>query len=77
MKVTKGSMVVMSGKLENSLHLLQGKALVGIAANVSCPGQSQARLWHMRLRHISEGGLKELSKQKLLGKDNIQSLVFL
>ena len=37
---------------------------------------SHASLWHKRLGHISEEGLKELNKQKLLGKDIVESLQF-
>lgn len=62
LKVTKGSLVVMKGRLENGLYLLQGRAIVDTAATVSGSEQSRASLWHMRLGHISEGGLRELSK---------------
>lgn len=63
---------MMKGKLVNGLYLLDGNTLVGTAATVSDMNQSRASLWHRRLGHISEGGLRELSKQKLLGKDNIK-----
>ena len=53
-------------KLVSGLYLLQGNTLVGIVATVSEENQSQASLWHKRLGHISEGGLRELSKHKLL-----------
>lgn len=33
-------------------------------------------LWHMRLGHISERDLNELSKQGVLGVDKIESLRF-
>ena len=35
---------------------------MGTIATVSEENQSQASLWHKRLSHISEGGLRELSK---------------
>lgn len=66
LKVKMGSMVIMKGNLVHRLYLLQGNTLVGIVATVSEENQSQASLWHKRLGHISEGGLRELSKQKLL-----------
>ena len=33
-------------------------------------------MWHMRLGHISERGLQELSKNKLLGGDKLEPLEF-
>ena len=33
-------------------------------------------MWHMRLGHISERGLQELSKKKLLGGDKLEPLGF-
>ena len=34
----------------------------------------KTKLWHIRLAHISERGLKELEKQGLFGEDHISSL---
>lgn len=59
-------------KLVSGLYLLQGNTLVGTIATVSEENQSQASLWHKRLGHISEGGLRELSKQKLLEKTTLK-----
>lgn len=36
----------------------------------------KAKLWHKRVGYISERGLQELSKQKLLHGDKIESLEF-
>ena len=45
----------------------------GILASVS---RDKTKLWHMRLAHISERGLRELSNQGLFGNDKISSLKF-
>lgn len=71
MKVSKGSLVVMKRRLENGLYLLQAKAVIGDVSIVSKEVVSDSHLWHRRLAHINEGGLKELSKQGLLGNDKI------
>ncbi|RVW63580.1 Retrovirus-related Pol polyprotein from transposon TNT 1-94 [Vitis vinifera] len=36
----------------------------------------RAKLWHLRLGHVSERGLNELSKQGLLGNDKLGTLEF-
>ena len=76
LKITKGSMVFMRGKLENGLYLLAGNVQKRVVATVTEETNSHASLWHKRLGHMSEGGLNELSKQKLLGKDDVWSLQF-
>ena len=72
LKVIKGSMVVLKGTLQQGLYILEGKALVGVAATVK--DSNQRRLWHKRLRHMSLKGLQELRKQGMLDHKLISSL---
>ncbi|KAH9752645.1 hypothetical protein KPL71_014775 [Citrus sinensis] len=66
--------IVMKGVRKNGLYILVGSSLVqGISASVT---RDKTKLWHMRLAHISERGLKELSNQGLLGDDKVTSLKF-
>ena len=52
-KITKGSIVFMRGKLENGLYLLAGNVQKGIVAIVTEETDSHA---NKRLGHMSEGG---------------------
>ena len=64
----------MKGSKINGLYVLKGSVeLPGIITNEN---SDKTRLWHMRLAHMSEKGLKELSKQGLLGADQILALEF-
>ena len=64
----------MKGSRRNGLYVLKGSVVLpGINTNVS---SDKTRLWHMRLAHMSEKCLKELSKQGLLGTDQISALEF-
>ncbi|KAH9704469.1 hypothetical protein KPL70_011474 [Citrus sinensis] len=66
--------IVMKGVRKNGLYILVGSSPVqGISASVT---KDKTKLWHMRLAHISEKGLKELSNQGLLGSDKVTSLKF-
>ena len=58
----------------NGLYMLNGSVVLpDVITNVS---NDKTRLWHMRLAHMSEKWLKELSKQGLLGTDQISALEF-
>lgn len=46
---------------------------IGLSASVR---NDKTKLWHIRLGHMSERGLKELEKQRLFGHDNISKLEF-
>ena len=55
----------MKGIRRNGLYVLVGSITMPvITTSVS---SDKTKLWHMRLAHMSERGLKELSKQGLLG----------
>ena len=68
LKITKGSMVSMRGKLENGLYLLAGNVQKGVVATMTEGTDSHASLWHKRLEHMREGRLKELSKAEATRK---------
>ncbi|KAK2973983.1 hypothetical protein RJ640_013544 [Escallonia rubra] len=68
MKVSEGAMVTMKGKKFANLYKLIGNTVIG-GASVSTYASSSNdnfELWHKRLGHLSEGGMLELHKRKLL-----------
>ncbi|KAH9705095.1 hypothetical protein KPL70_011743 [Citrus sinensis] len=74
LQIKENGLVIIKGIRRNGLYVLTGSiAKPIITASVS---SDITKLWHMRLAHMSEKGLKELSKQGLLGNDQITSLQF-
>ena len=75
LQVVKGVLVVMKVKLSNGLYYLQNSLTKGYVASVknvdvSCSNGNSSnllKLWHLRLRHMSYEGIKELNNQGLLG----------
>ncbi|KAH9717203.1 hypothetical protein KPL71_021739 [Citrus sinensis] len=65
LKVVRGSIVIMKGTKQNGLY-----------ASVTEKSEDKARLWHLRLGHMSERGLKELQKKRVFGSDKLNSLGF-
>lgn len=56
----------------NALYVLVGSVpQIGLNASVN---NDKTKLWHIKLAHISENELRELSKQGLFGSDQISSL---
>ncbi|XP_070015271.1 uncharacterized mitochondrial protein AtMg00300-like [Nicotiana sylvestris] len=77
LKVCKGSMVLMKGKLHSKLYHLQASIVEGeivVASGKSDLNQSQ--LWNLRLGHMSDNELSLLSKQNLLNGYKNQALNF-
>ncbi|KAH9750404.1 hypothetical protein KPL71_013868 [Citrus sinensis] len=73
-QIEENGLVIMKGIRRNGLYVLTGStAEPAITASVS---SDRTKLWHMRLAHMSEKGMKEPSKQGLLGNDQITSLQF-
>ena len=74
LQVTKNGIVIMKGIRRNGLYdLIGSSSSLGVIASVS---RDKTKLWHMRLAHMSEKGLKELGKQGLISSDQISSLEF-
>ena len=75
LKVIRGSIVIMKGTKQNGLYVLNGHTTVG-EASVTERSEDKARLWHLRLGHMSERGPKELQKKGVFGSDKLSSLGF-
>lgn len=69
-------MVILKGFRINSLYILEGSTVIGEVSVSSSASENKTRLWHLRLRHISQKSLIELSKLGLLGEDKIKDLRF-
>ncbi|KAG8485563.1 hypothetical protein CXB51_018918 [Gossypium anomalum] len=79
LKISKGSLVVMKGQRKIAkLYVLQGSTVTGDAAvaSSSLSDDDITKLWHMRLGHMSENGMTELSKRGLLDGQGICKLNF-
>ncbi|KAG8499626.1 hypothetical protein CXB51_006086 [Gossypium anomalum] len=79
LKISKGSLVVMKGQRKTAkLYVLQGSTVTGDAAvaSSSLSDDDITKLWHMRLGHMSENGMVELSKRGLLDGQGICKLKF-
>uniref|UniRef100_A0A2N9ER08 Integrase catalytic domain-containing protein n=1 Tax=Fagus sylvatica TaxID=28930 RepID=A0A2N9ER08_FAGSY len=67
MKVSKGAMVVMTcQKISSNVYKLLGNTILGGVAAVAESEDDDTLLWHMRLGHMSERGMRELHKRNLL-----------
>jgi len=82
-KVFRGSLCVMKALTTpdtDDLYFLQGSLLTGSVAAVASSSQvdddNMTTLWHMRLGHMSERGMAELSRRGLLGSRKTGSLQF-
>ncbi|KAG8492966.1 hypothetical protein CXB51_010297 [Gossypium anomalum] len=79
LKISKGSLVVMKRQRNTSkLYVLQGSTVTRDAAvaSSSLSDDDITKLWHMRLGHMSENGMVELSKRGLLDGQGICKLNF-
>ncbi|KAE8686521.1 Protein STRUBBELIG-RECEPTOR FAMILY 1 [Hibiscus syriacus] len=67
MKVFHGALVVLKGeKITANLYMLKGETLLEAEASVASCSSDSAMLWHQKLGHMSERGMKVLVEQKLL-----------
>ncbi|KAE8725167.1 Eukaryotic translation initiation factor 3 subunit E [Hibiscus syriacus] len=67
MKVFRGALVVLKGeKIAANLYMLKGETLLEVEASVASCSSDSAMLWHKKLGHMSEQGMKVLVEQNLL-----------
>ncbi|KAE8665697.1 Esterase/lipase/thioesterase family protein isoform 2 [Hibiscus syriacus] len=67
MKVFRGALVVLKGeKIAANLYMLKEETLLEAEASVASCSSDSAMLWHKKLGHMSEQGMKVLVEQKLL-----------
>nr|XP_029117788.1 uncharacterized protein LOC114913309 [Elaeis guineensis] len=69
LNISNGAMVVMRGKrLDNNLYRMEGSVVTGEsdAAAASQDQEGAYRMWHYRLGHMSDKGLRELSRRGLI-----------
>lgn len=76
MNVHKGSEVIMKGKKENGIYVLQGYDSSVEANIIETSKTNEAMKWHRRLAHVGDKGLKILSKKGAFGKDKVLDLEF-
>nr|KYP42748.1 Retrovirus-related Pol polyprotein from transposon TNT 1-94 [Cajanus cajan] len=78
LKVVKGNLVVMKAeKITSNLYLLLGETLQEADASVAAISQEEATMmWHRRLGHMSERGLKILAERNLLSGLKMVTLPF-
>ncbi|KAH9651797.1 Integrase catalytic domain-containing protein [Citrus sinensis] len=67
MKIVKAALVLMKAeKIGANLFMLKGETLQEANACVASNGEKSTMMWHLKLGHMSEQGLKILSERKLL-----------
>ncbi|KAE8718614.1 Detected protein of confused Function [Hibiscus syriacus] len=67
MKVFRGALMMMKGeKIAANLYMLKGETLLEAEASVPSCSLESVILWHQKLIHMSEQGMKVLVEQKLL-----------
>ena len=77
MKIIRGSLVLVKGKMNGSLYALEGST-ISSSVNISTSSMSdeETKLWHLRLGHMGERGMHELSKKGLFGGKKLENLGF-
>ncbi|KAH9650266.1 hypothetical protein KPL70_026310 [Citrus sinensis] len=74
--IVKDSQVIMKGSRKNGVFILDGDVVSGEVRMSVADTTDKIKIWHLRLGHIGERGLKELEKQGVFGDDKLGNLDF-
>ncbi|KAH9649116.1 hypothetical protein KPL70_025868 [Citrus sinensis] len=74
--IVKDSQTVMKGSRKNGVFILDEDVVNGEARMSVADIIDKIKIWHLRLGHIGERGLKELEKQGVLGNEKLGNLDF-
>ena len=77
--VYNGDRLMLMGVRHGNLYFLRGDTVEGgamVSEVLDEKSMTQTQLWHMRLGHVGEKGLKALSKRGLLGDEQLGKLDF-
>ena len=78
MKIVKGALVLMKvEKIGANLFMLKREILQEADAHVASNGEESMMMWHLKLGHISEQGLKILSERKITSGAQISKFTIL
>lgn len=66
----------LTGVKTNGLYVFSVSIIISPELNVSVHDSDKTVLWHLRLSHVGETGLRKLSQLGCLGSDNISKLDF-
>ena len=76
LKVMKNSSIVMKRVKNSGLYMLEGSSVPVLSTLYIISDVDKAKMWHLRLGHMSAKGLQELSKMGMLCGDKVEELKF-
>jgi len=77
LRISHGALRITKGLKMCGLYILNGSTVIGHAFITSQDSYVKTKLWHWRVRYLSERGLIEIAKQCLLGKNRLEKLEFI
>lgn len=75
MKINRGCRTLIKGQKTDTLYVLQGSVLTG-SVNAAVGPRDETRLWHRRLGHMSQKGMKALVKKGYLDSAKVTDMDF-
>ncbi|KAH9781781.1 hypothetical protein KPL71_008610 [Citrus sinensis] len=76
LKIMKNSSIVIKEVQNNRLYVLEGSSVPVLSSLHVSSDVDKAKMWHLRLGHMSAKSLQELSKRGLLCEDKVKELKF-
>lgn len=75
-KILRGSKFIIEAPKRHELYILQTQNFIDSTSEAIFVQNDKSQMWHKRLDHVSDKGLRILKKQGTFGEDNIEKLGF-